>query len=90
MFSGVAALIEAVASAGVVGGARLRRAGVGWQVSGSSGGLTMTSAPSFRRAKPVVTTTSDGATPLVMTASVSSCWPTLIGRVDALLSAPTT
>ena len=88
MFSGVAALIDAVSSAGTL---VTLACGVPASAAGFwlSGGLTMTSAPSFRRAKPVVTTMSDGATPLVMTASVSSCWPTLIGRVDALLSAPT-
>ena len=63
---------------------RMRRALV------SSGGLTFTSAPSLRRAKPVVTTTSAGARPLPMTASFSSCCPTVTGRTAALLSLPTT
>ncbi len=50
----------------------------------------VTFAPSVSRAKPVVTTFSGGFTPLATTVWFSSCRCTVIGRIVALLSSPTT
>jgi hypothetical protein len=57
---------------------------------GSSARTTATRAPSLRREKPVVTTRSDAAMPLVTTAVVSVCKPTVMSRRATRCSSWTT
>jgi len=55
-----------------------------------AGAEIATLLPSVSRTKPVVTTRSGGSTPLSTTAWISSCWVTVTGRIETVLSSLTT